>query len=497
MWKGPSPQADASAISFSLKQPIAGSDARFSFASTGTVTMAIVSSDQLDQLASKTDRVLGTMFAYDANGNLDTTSAGWDYDWNVENLMTVAKLNGGQQHAYTYDGFGRRVETVEGAAGSGAWAVSITSGLDAIYEKDQAGAITKYVYANGMRIAKINPDATVHYFLGDHFGSTLQVRKADRSLVFSAEYDPFGRPYSVTGTEAYQFSGERTDDPTGLTYFRDRQYDPNLGRFVSSDRTLGAPMSPQTTNQYSYVTNNPLTFDIRDSSSSALALRAASGGFLGAALPLYFIGAYTHPLRLGEDMMYGYKFDGFWKVKDPKTGMAHVKFLQTKGGEWRLKVDYGSHKGGSVWKGWHAHTPKGFIDPYPAWKGRAFEWVGKWGGKAAKGLVFLAAALDAYRLHQAIEYARQTGDWSAVGTEAAVIAGGWAGAFAGAYIGMIACAPAGPIGVGVCGVAGGIIGGILGEEAVEALVNTPPEALIGACAPPLIWLGCHDQREVW
>jgi len=74
MWKGPSPQADASAISFSLKQPIAGSDARFSFASTGTVTMAIVSSDQLDQLASKTDRVLGTMFAYDANASCPSGS---------------------------------------------------------------------------------------------------------------------------------------------------------------------------------------------------------------------------------------------------------------------------------------------------------------------------------------------------------------------------------------------------------------------------------------
>jgi hypothetical protein len=38
------------------------------------------------------------------------------------------------QQAYVYDGLGRRVK-VDGAAGSGAWTVSIFSGMDVIYEK--------------------------------------------------------------------------------------------------------------------------------------------------------------------------------------------------------------------------------------------------------------------------------------------------------------------------------------------------------------------------
>jgi len=84
-----------------------------------------------------------TSFTYDANGNLDTKTGGWDYDWNPENLMTVAKLNGVPQQSYVYDGLGRRVK-VDGTSAS-TWTVSIFSGMDPIYEKDQSGAITKYV----------------------------------------------------------------------------------------------------------------------------------------------------------------------------------------------------------------------------------------------------------------------------------------------------------------------------------------------------------------
>jgi len=34
--------------------------------------------------------------------------------------------------------------------------------MDTIYEKDKSGAVTKYVCANGMRIAKVTASGKVH-----------------------------------------------------------------------------------------------------------------------------------------------------------------------------------------------------------------------------------------------------------------------------------------------------------------------------------------------
>ncbi len=211
----------------------------------------------MNTLTSLTKGGATTSFAYDANGNLLSKTGGWSYDWNPENLMAVAKLNGVQQQAYTYDGLGRRVK-VEGTTSS-TWTVSIVSGMNAIYEKDQSGAVTKYVYANGMRIAKITSSGAVQYYLGDHLGSTRKVLDANRNAVFSAEYEPFGKPYAVTGTESYKYTMEKHDDPTGLVYLRARQYDPDIGRFVSADSILGSGEDPQSHNRYAYVGDNPLS----------------------------------------------------------------------------------------------------------------------------------------------------------------------------------------------------------------------------------------------
>jgi len=110
-----------------------------------------------------------------------------------------------------------------------------------------------------MRIAKITPSGAVHYFLADHLGSTRKVLDASRNTVFSTDYEPFGKPYAVTGTESYTYTSEKHDDPTGLVYLRARQYDPDIGRFVSADPVLGTLAAPQTLNRYAYVSNNPLT----------------------------------------------------------------------------------------------------------------------------------------------------------------------------------------------------------------------------------------------
>jgi RHS repeat-associated protein len=207
-----------------------------------------------------------TTYTYDANGNLLSKfgSSKTCSEWNPENLLTKVKTvssacteTGTQVQAYAYDGLGRRAK-VEGASSS-TWIVSIYSGQDVSFETDNAGAITKYVYSNGMRIAKISSSG-VQYYLGDHLGSTRKVLDANRNTLFSTDYEPFGKPVAPSGTEAYKYTMEKHDDPTGLVYLRARQYDPEIGRFVSADPVLGSPARPQNMNRYTYALNNPLRF---------------------------------------------------------------------------------------------------------------------------------------------------------------------------------------------------------------------------------------------
>jgi RHS repeat-associated protein len=76
----------------------------------------------------------------------------------------------------------------------------------------------------------------------------------------SAWHDAIGKSYFVTDRDRFRFTGERHDDPTGLVYLRARQYDPDLGRFVSLDLVIGSLSRPQTLNRYAYVVNNPLKY---------------------------------------------------------------------------------------------------------------------------------------------------------------------------------------------------------------------------------------------
>lgn len=103
-----------------------------------------------------------------------------------------------------------------------------------------------------------------------------------KATVFATDYEPFGKPFAASGSEAYKYTGEKHDDPTGLVYLRARQYDPEIGRFVSADPVLGMPTMPQTLNRYSYAANNPPKH--ADQSGEVLNLIAAGIGALAGAI---------------------------------------------------------------------------------------------------------------------------------------------------------------------------------------------------------------------
>lgn len=192
--------------------------------------------------------------SYDASGNLLNDGANvLAYD--AENRATLA--NGVN---YTYDGDGKRI-----AKSTGTLYWTGTSS-DALVESDTAGNITaEYIFFNNKRIARRDPNGTVHYFLSDHLGSTNIVASATGVIEDESDFYPFGGERVVTDNlpnQQYKFTGKERDAESGLDYFGARLYSSILGRFRSPDQPLAdqQPEDPQSWNLYAYARNNPLRF---------------------------------------------------------------------------------------------------------------------------------------------------------------------------------------------------------------------------------------------
>jgi RHS repeat-associated protein len=95
----------------------------------------------------------------------------------------------------------------------------------------------------------------------DHLGSVRRVYDtATGALVQGYDYDTFGSPTLVTGTESVQpfgFAGGLYDADTGLVRFGARDYDAWTGRWTAKDPSLWRGGS---TNIYAYVDNDPVNF---------------------------------------------------------------------------------------------------------------------------------------------------------------------------------------------------------------------------------------------
>jgi RHS repeat-associated protein len=76
-----------------------------------------------------------------------------------------------------------------------------------------------------------------------------------------------------------QFTGQITDEETGLYYYGARYYDSELGRFIQPDPSGGGGGSTQSFNRYSYCDNNPL--NLTDPSGHSAVTPFPSASFSG------------------------------------------------------------------------------------------------------------------------------------------------------------------------------------------------------------------------
>ena len=100
--------------------------------------------------------------------------------------------------------------------------------------------------------------AEIYYYHNDHLGTPQVMTDASANVVWQAKYTPFGEAEIVieTVTNNLRFTGQYYDDETGLHYNYFRDYDPELGRYIQSDR-LGLFDGPNT---YGYAHQNPIMY---------------------------------------------------------------------------------------------------------------------------------------------------------------------------------------------------------------------------------------------
>lgn len=112
-----------------------------------------------------------------------------------------------------------------------------------------------------------------HYTYTDHLGSILTVTNSSGAIEAEQSFDAWGRnrnpdtwTYDMTNVAPnpawlYRgFTGHEHLPEFKLINMNGRLYDPILGRMLSVDNYVQAPLSSQGYNRYSYVFNNPLKY---------------------------------------------------------------------------------------------------------------------------------------------------------------------------------------------------------------------------------------------
>ena len=191
---------------------------------------------------------------YDDNGNmLNDDKHTFAYDFNNK-LVSVDQTVG----TYKYDALGRRIaknNTLFYYVG-GQMVEEVTDGVN-----------TSYLYGNEIDEAlQMKRENKAFYYHINHAWTTMALSKMDGEIVERVIYDAYGLPTFIDASDNginqslignnILYVGREYDIFSNLYYFRARNNNPDLGRFVQKD-----PLQyVDGFNDYSYVNNSPLNY---------------------------------------------------------------------------------------------------------------------------------------------------------------------------------------------------------------------------------------------
>jgi len=169
----------------------------------------------------------------------------------------------------------------------------------------------------------------LYYYHYDGLGSVIALSNEDGEIVERYSYDVFGdvtirdandeiRDTSLYGNP-YMFTGRRYDSETGNYYYRNRYYNPDIGRFLQPDIGFIDGM-----NLYTYCGNNPIMWIdpwglCKDDKWYK---KAWEGDYVGAQFGDEALDWYAHQIAFGDDSWYNYVggfFSAMWTPKSWKS----------------------------------------------------------------------------------------------------------------------------------------------------------------------------------
>lgn len=209
----------------------------------------------------------GGSFTYDATGNTTVrslSSTTQSLVWTPENKLDSI-TDDGKKTTYVYDADGNRL--LENSPSGSTLYLGETE-----LTTDSSGAMTRasrsYSQAGAPTVVRTttNGATTGHkrtVLLADHLGTAnTSVEVSDGQKVTRRAFKPYGE---VRGTKPTTWPNKRSylgtgidDSATGLTHIGAREYDQNVGRFLSVDPIMDIA-DPLQMNGYAYANNSPVS----------------------------------------------------------------------------------------------------------------------------------------------------------------------------------------------------------------------------------------------
>ena len=118
--------------------------------------------------------------------------------------------------------------------------------------------------ANG-KVVAVNYNGNYYYYLRNAQSDIVKLIDKTGATVVEYTYDSWGKLLSTSGSLAstlgknnpFRYRGYVYDEETGFYYLQSRYYNPEVGRFISSDVLLSTGQGVLGHNAYAYCGNNP------------------------------------------------------------------------------------------------------------------------------------------------------------------------------------------------------------------------------------------------